>query len=121
MSPTTLRPTFFGELPSDYDPATLVQKGMDAEGTLAALRKRQWATWKAARRTTDSDTRSWKKCWGKRAQRLELSRRQFFGLLRTAATGRNVSPPLFETMEVMGRERVLARLRLAVEKLGGTA
>ena len=41
---------------------------------------------------------------GETGQRLELSRRQFFGLLRTAVSGRNVSPPLFETMEVMGRD-----------------
>ena len=111
---------FFGELPSDYDPATLVQKGMDAEGTLAAL--------EAAVGDLESGTtgdgfghEKLEEMLGETGQRLELSRRQFFGLLRTAATGRNVSPPLFETMEVMGRERVLARLRLAVEKLGGTA
>ena len=54
---------------------------------------------------------------GEVGESLSLSRRQFFGLLRTAATGRNVSPPLFETMEVMGRDRVLVRLGHAVQKL----
>ena len=108
---------FFGELPPDYDPATLVQKGMDTEGALTAL---QAALHELESRTTGDDFGHEKleAMLGETGQRLELSRRQFFGLLRTAATGRAVSPPLFETMEVMGRERVLSRLRLAAEKLG---
>ena len=107
---------FFGELPPDYDAATLVQKGMDRGGTLAAL---QSALHELESSTTVNDFGHEKleAMLGETAQRLELSRRQFFGLLRTAVSGRSVSPPLFETMEVMGRERVLARLRLAVEKL----
>jgi len=40
-----------------------------------------------------------------------------FSLVRVAVTGRRVSPPLFETMEIVGRERCLARLRRAVEAL----
>ena len=108
---------FFGGLPPDYDPATLVQKGMDTQGTLAAL---QSALQELESGTTGDDFGHEKleAMLGETGQRLELSRRQFFGLLRTAVTGRNVSPPLFETMEVMGRERVLSRLRLAAEKLG---
>ena len=108
---------FFSELPPDYDGATLVQKGMDSEGTLAALQ--------AALRELDSGTtgedfghEKLEAMLGETGQQLELSRRQFFGLLRTAVSGRSVSPPLFETMAVMGRERVLSRLRLAVEKSG---
>jgi glutamyl-tRNA synthetase len=34
-----------------------------------------------------------------------------FTPLRTAVTGRRVSPPLFESMEILGREASLARLR----------
>jgi glutamyl-tRNA synthetase len=34
-----------------------------------------------------------------------------FGPLRVAVTGRRVSPPLFESMEILGRESSLARLR----------
>ncbi|HSM70660.1 MAG TPA: glutamate--tRNA ligase [Anaerolineales bacterium] len=42
---------------------------------------------------------------------------QVFGLLRTAITGQKVSPPLFESMEVVGREKVLERLKNAAEIL----
>ncbi|MDO5627537.1 MAG: glutamate--tRNA ligase [Mobilicoccus sp.] len=34
-----------------------------------------------------------------------------FGPLRTAVSGRRVSPPLFESMEILGRASTLARLR----------
>ena len=34
-----------------------------------------------------------------------------FGPLRVAVTGRQVSPPLFESMEILGRDSSLARLR----------
>jgi glutamyl-tRNA synthetase len=34
--------------------------------------------------------------------------------VRVAVTGRSVSPPLFESMELLGRERSLARLRAAL-------
>jgi len=33
-------------------------------------------------------------------------------MLRLAVTGKTATPPLFETMEVLGREKVLARLSL---------
>ena len=42
---------------------------------------------------------------------------QVFGILRVAVTGQKVSPPLFESMEIIGRETVLARVRRAVEVL----
>jgi glutamyl-tRNA synthetase len=46
-----------------------------------------------------------------------LSANQVFGIIRVAVTGQKVSPPLFESMEVMGREKVLERLRKAIEIL----
>ena len=108
---------FFGELAPEYDGAILVQKGMDAGSTLQALQ----AALDDLNANTANDNFGHEKLEAlldETGQRLDLSRRQFFGLLRTAATGRNVSPPLFETMEVMGRDRVLSRLRLAAQKMG---
>jgi glutamyl-tRNA synthetase len=51
------------------------------------------------------------------ADELGLKTGQLFGLLRAAVTGQTVSPPLFECMEVVGRETCLARLRQAEELL----
>ncbi len=109
---------FFGELPPDYEPAALVPKGMDSAGALAALQTALAGLADSAA-ADDFGHEKLEALLGAVGEGLGLSRRQFFGLLRTAITGRAVSPPLFETMEVMGRERVLARLRLAAQKLGG--
>ena len=46
-------------------------------------------------------------------EELELKPRKAFGPLRVAITGATVSPPLFESMELLGRERSLARLTAA--------
>jgi glutamyl-tRNA synthetase len=46
-------------------------------------------------------------------ERLELKPRNAFGPLRVAVTGRQVSPPLFESMELLGRDVSLARLQAA--------
>lgn len=43
-------------------------------------------------------------------EKLELKPRLAFGPVRVAVTGRRVSPPLFESLELLGRERSLARL-----------
>jgi glutamyl-tRNA synthetase len=45
----------------------------------------------------------------------ELGRkpRQAFGPVRVAISGRTVSPPLYESIELLGRERTLARLEAA--------
>ena len=109
----------FGDLAPDYDGAILVQKGMDSEGTSAALR----ASIDALETNTaenDFGHEKLESLLGDLGSSLSLSRRQFFGLMRTASTGRTVSPPLFETMEVMGRDRVLARLGQAAQKLGAS-
>lgn len=42
-----------------------------------------------------------------------LKPKHAFTPLRVAITGRKVSPPLFESIEILGRERTLARLRRA--------
>ncbi len=44
---------------------------------------------------------------------LGLKPRDAFGPVRVAVTGRTVSPPLFESLELLGRERSLRRLRAA--------
>lgn len=44
---------------------------------------------------------------------LELKPRKAFGPIRVAVTGATISPPLFESMELLGADRSLARLRAA--------
>ncbi|MGA2284806.1 MAG: glutamate--tRNA ligase, partial [Dehalococcoidia bacterium] len=51
------------------------------------------------------------------AEELGLKAGDLFMLIRVAVTGQTATPPLFETMEVLGRERSLARLRDALARL----
>ena len=46
-------------------------------------------------------------------EKLELKPRKAFAPVRVALTGSTVSPPLYESMELLGREKTLARLRAA--------
>ena len=47
-------------------------------------------------------------------EKLGLKPRLAFGPVRIAVTGSHISPPLFESMELLGRARSLARLKAAV-------
>ncbi len=49
---------------------------------------------------------------------LGIKPRNAFGPVRVAVTGRRVSPPLFESLELLGRERSLARLDAAPAAAG---
>ena len=53
------------------------------------------------------------------ADELDLKAGQLFGILRVAVTGQKVSPPLFESMEIIGKDVVLERLLNAITILEG--
>jgi glutamyl-tRNA synthetase len=50
-------------------------------------------------------------------EELKLTAGQVFGILRVAVTGQKVSPPLFESMEIIGKEMVLERIQKAINIL----
>jgi glutamyl-tRNA synthetase len=52
------------------------------------------------------------------AERAGMKAGEFFTPIRVAVTGRAISPPLFASLELLGRERSLARIDAALEKLG---
>ncbi|HXF52190.1 MAG TPA: glutamate--tRNA ligase [Dehalococcoidia bacterium] len=52
------------------------------------------------------------------AERLGVKTGALFGLVRVAVTGKSVSPPLFESMAIVGKERCLRRLHAALDLLG---
>ncbi len=104
---------YFFEQQPEYEPATLVQRGMTGEEAVNALtlaRSRLAGAESFAAPALEELLRA-------AGEELGLTPRRFFGALRVAATGRSVSPPLFETLEVLGRERVLSRLEWALEAL----
>ena len=55
--------------------------------------------------------------WGI-GEELGLNRKKTATPLRVALTGRMISPPLFESFVLVGRDRSLARIRRAIESAG---
>ena len=105
--------SFFFEEPSVYDPAQLQPKGMDAAGTEAALTAASARLEALDAWTSDSLEGALRPL----AEELGVKTGQLFGTLRVAVTGRTAAPPLFETMEALGRERSLQRMRRALAAL----
>ena len=103
---------YFLEEQPVYDPSNLVQRGMSEGEAVKALDRSLLALADAEFSTSALEERL--RALG---EELELTPRRFFGTLRWAVTGRNVSPPLFETMEVLGQDRVLSRLAWAKAQL----
>ena len=105
--------SYFFEAFPEYDPQLLVQRGSDQPAALAGLK----VCLTELEKSPSFEHAVLESLLRERAEGLTLSLRQFFGSLRVAVTGRTATPPLFETMEVLGQERVLSRLKAAVERL----
>ncbi|MFH1925144.1 MAG: glutamate--tRNA ligase [Chloroflexota bacterium] len=103
---------FLDEL--EYDASLLMGKKMTTETTLKALKAAQEKL--SLLESFDHD--SLEGTLRPLAEELGLKVGQLFSPLRVAITGRTAAPPLFETMAVLGKERCLKRLRVAVGKLG---
>jgi glutamyl-tRNA synthetase len=91
-----------------YDPQLLIQKGMTSDQSRRVLSESE-----ALLRETEFVEAALEPPLRAKAEELGLKARQFFGTLRIAITGREVAPPLFGTMEILGREKVLARIATA--------
>ena len=113
LSESAAMTAWFFEGQPDYDPADLIQRGMTAAETAAALARAR-DTLTAA---PDFNGPALEELLRADGVELNLTPRRFFGVLRTAVTGRSVSPPLFDTLAVLGRERVLSRLQWAIDAM----
>jgi len=105
---------FFADKVS-YDPALLVQKKVTIEDTRRILAR----SLAVLEMLPDFTSQAIEEALRPLVDELGLKVREVFGTLRIACTGREVSPPLFETMSVLGKVTVLARLKQAQELLGG--
>ncbi len=102
---------FAGEL-RPYEAAELVPQKGDAAMALAALERagRVLAAAEFGRETLDTVLRG-------EADAMGVKAGQMFQPIRVAVCGRKNAPPLFETMEVLGRETCLKRIEQAIRKL----
>jgi glutamyl-tRNA synthetase len=106
--------SFFFRDENDYEPERLIGKKMAKTDAQRALE----AALEELEKIKVFDIVALEGLLRPMAEELGLKTGQFFGTLRVAVTGRTVSPPLFETMAVLGSERCLERIHVAIEKLG---
>jgi glutamyl-tRNA synthetase len=106
----TVADFFFSEALRPYDPAELIPQKGDADMAARALRKGKEVFQSVPafdRGTLESALRI-------AADELKLKAGQMFQPIRVAVCGRKNAPPLFETLEVLGRDTVLSRLDFAL-------
>lgn len=105
---------FFFIEESDYPLESLIGKGMTRESAVKALEVSRERLTKLEK----FDTETLETVLRPLAEELGIKAGQLFGTLRTATTGRTATPPLFQTMAVLGKERCLKRIEVALDKLG---
>ncbi len=97
----------------DYDTNLLIGKNMSRESTTQALEAAQ----QRLEQLEVFDAESLEAVLRPLAVELGLKTGQLFGALRVATTGRTAAPPLFQTMAVLGKERCLKRIKVALDRL----
>lgn len=106
---------FFAEGPLDYDPALLLGKKFKDEP--AKARDGLEKVLVAVEGLDGWGHESLEGAIRPLAEEMGVKAGELFGVVRVAVTGKTAAPPLFETMEVLGREVTLERLREALGRL----
>ncbi len=104
---------FFFQDGVEYDAAGLVQRKMDVAGTKQALSSAH----DALAGLDSFDEESIESALRELAGELDLKVGQLLGSLRVATTGLKVAPPLFGTLEILGRQRSLDAIGEAADRL----
>jgi glutamyl-tRNA synthetase len=102
---------FVDQLPP-YDPAELIPQKGDAAMAAKVLQKAQSILPGVEFKHDPLD-----QAMRAAAQELGVKAGQMFQPVRVAVCGRKNAPPLFETLEVLGKEKTLQRIEQAVRKL----
>jgi len=105
--------SFFFKENVEPNPEDLIAKGLDAKQSSEVARKSYEilsALPEISHQTAEPPMRAYVESSG-------LNANQVFGILRVALTGQKVSPPLFESMEIIGKEKCLQRLQSAIRIL----
>jgi glutamyl-tRNA synthetase len=101
----------------EYEASMLIGKKMTTETALAALKGAEEKL--SSLESFDHDLLE--DSLRHLADDLGIKTGQLFNVLRVACTARDATPPLFETMVVLGKERCLKRIKIAISKLGNNS
>ena len=104
---------FFYIEESGYEPDLLIGKKMTKEDAVKVLE----VSLERLNTLEPFDIESMENLLRPMAEELGLKAGQLFGTLRVATTGRTAAPPLFQTMEVLGKKVCIERMEKALKKL----
>lgn len=104
---------FFFREGLEYEPSLLIGKNMSASESLKALQ----ASYHLLSSADFDDKETLETALRSLAEQMGLKAGQLFGILRIAVTGQSVSPPLIESMLILGKEKVMERVRVALNRL----
>jgi len=105
--------SFFFEDEIQIDPDLLIANKMDAASSLHALQRAREVLAQVEPFTPEGLEQPLRDL----ADALDVRVGPLFGILRGAVTGQRVSPPLFESMSILGRERTLQQVDKGIELL----
>ena len=111
----TLTDFFFQETVSPTE-NELIGKNMTAQDSIRALE----SSLEVFTRIDSLKTEDLEQPMRALAEELELKLGQLLAPIRGAVTGKTVSPPLFESMEIIGKEICLGRINKAIQILKGS-
>ena len=95
------------------DPSLLIGKKLDAAQSVEVLREGR----DILIAVPEFTARRWRPPSARPRRTCDVNVGSFFGPFRVAITGKTVSPPLFESMEILGREETVARVNNALAAL----
>ncbi len=104
---------FFFQEDIDPDPSLLIGKNMSVSESIQASKRVLDIIEASPSMSVDTLEQTLRDL----ADELGLKAGQLFGILRIAITGQKVSPPLIESMEVVGKSKVMERIRNAIDIL----
>jgi glutamyl-tRNA synthetase len=104
---------FFFREQLEYDSTLLIGKNLSVAESLKALQESYDLLWSLPfdeKETLETALRNL-------AEQKGLKAGQLFGILRIAVTGQSVSPPLIESMLILGKDQVMQRIQEALKRL----
>lgn len=100
----------------DVAPSLLLKQGLPKATAIEALRQAA----DLVRLVEPFEPGPLEEAFNAETERRGWKRRAFFMTIRVATTGQTATPPLFDTLAALGRERTLSRLEAAVISLEGS-
>ena len=105
--------SYFFEENVEIEEKLIIQKGKDKESTKKVLQE----VCNLLIKLEDWNKDNFERALGTKNDELEWTKKDLFQTIRATITGLIASPPLFETLEAIGRTKTLSRFEKAINLL----